>query len=60
ASHEHGDETSVHKFNLKESDPLNYNINWERISYNKDFGNRVVSMGKLVILIMPILLVLLF
>ncbi|CAF3529510.1 unnamed protein product [Rotaria socialis] len=60
ATYEQDDGTSVHKFNPKESDPLSYNVNWERVPYNTDFSNRVVSMSKLAILIMPILLVLLF
>ncbi|CAF1283572.1 unnamed protein product [Rotaria sordida] len=35
-------------------------INWDRIPYDKDFSNRVVSISKLVILIIPVLLVLIF
>ncbi|CAF1225318.1 unnamed protein product [Rotaria sp. Silwood1] len=38
----------------------NYGANWERISYDSAFSIRVESISKLLILIMPVLLVLIF
>lgn len=46
------------KFNA--SNPATFGINWKRVPFEKDFGNPAASISKLLILIMPILIVLLF
>ena len=47
------------KFNV--SDPATFGINWERVPYDKSFGNNLVaSISKLFILMIPVLLALLF
>ena len=44
---------------INASDPASFGINWDRIPYN-DFSERVASISKLLILIMPVLLVFIF
>lgn len=55
------DETNSLLFRSKinASDPASFGINWERVPY-KDFSDRVASISKLLILVMPVLLVLIF
>ncbi len=57
---EEQDNTLFSRLQLNASDPASFGINWERVPYGKGFSNRVASISKYLILIMPILLVLLF
>ncbi len=59
-SSEEQDNSILSRLKLNASDPSTFGINWERIPYDKNFSNSVVSISKLFILMMPILLVLFF
>jgi hypothetical protein len=54
------EDSLLNKLQLNASDPATFGINWERVPYDKAFSNRVASISKLLVLIIPILLVLLF
>ncbi|CAF1263499.1 unnamed protein product [Adineta steineri] len=56
---EKGD-TLLSKLQLNASNPDTFGIQWDRVPYDTGFSNRIVSLSKLVILLLPILLVLLF
>lgn len=48
------------KLQWNASDPDSYGINWERIPYDRAFSTPVASISKLLVLLLPVLLVLLF
>lgn len=48
------------RLQLNASDPASFGINWERVPYDTDFSIPVASISKLLVLLMPILLVLIF
>lgn len=59
-SSEEDNEVNKPKLKFNASNPATFGINWKRIPFEKDFGNPAASISKLLILIMPILIVLLF
>lgn len=56
----HDDDLLVNKGGAKGKHSWDDTITWHRVSYGTGFGNRIVSMSKLIILVMPIFIALLF
>ncbi|CAF2916181.1 unnamed protein product [Rotaria sp. Silwood2] len=59
-NNEEDDDLKHSQSNSHRSQAVNSVINWEPVHYDKDFSNRVASISKLLILIIPVLLVLIF
>jgi hypothetical protein len=53
-------DTPLSRLYFNASNPATFGITWDRVPYEKDFSHRVASISKLLILIMPVLIVLLF
>lgn len=54
------DDSLLSKSQFNTSDPDSFGITWERVPYHKGFSNRVVSISKFLVLLMPVLLIVLF
>jgi hypothetical protein len=44
---------------LNTSDANNFHVNWDHLSHDKDFSNRLASISSILLFLMPLLLVLL-
>ncbi|CAF3003766.1 unnamed protein product [Rotaria sp. Silwood2] len=45
------------KLKLNKSDPNSFGVNWERLSYDKGFSNRIASISSILLFLTPLLLV---
>ena len=59
-SSEEQEPSRLSRLQLNTSNPASFGIDWERVPFDKDFSIPVASISKLLVLLMPILLVLLF
>ncbi|CAF1587580.1 unnamed protein product [Rotaria sp. Silwood1] len=51
---------NVSQLKLNTSNPNSFGVNWDRISYDQSFSNRVTSINNILLFLIPLLLIIIF
>ncbi|CAF5023018.1 unnamed protein product [Rotaria sp. Silwood1] len=54
------EDENVSQLKLNTSNPNSFGVNWDRISYDQSFSNRVTSISNILLFLIPLLLIIIF